>query len=770
MRKWIALAAVAGLLMIAACDTADTTNPVVSIVVPANGATVNKGDIVIKAVATDNKGVSKVEFSIDGALSGTINVGGAGDTFRYTWSDTAAQVVGHSYDLVAKAYDAAENTTTSATVTITIAGGGTGPTVAIVYPADGSTIGVGVTTIKATATDSNGVTKVEFFDGTTAVGEDTIATADTFSVAWTATAGPHTLKAVATNGNGETGSDMITVTVTGGSGPTHHSGEIPANETWYPSGNPHILDGNVYTGSNVTLTIMPGCYVQLSAGVELYTGKYNTPGSIIAVGKADSMITFTSNVGTPSPGDWSDIGLYEGCMSTTQFAYCTFEFGGSSSGYGTVYVSGTSIKFDNCHVRKSLDYGIYCASDAYFRSFTGNKVDSCTKYPVHIDANQVGSLGSTNTFRGNANGKDAIEVASGTISTSQTWANQGVPYLITGNVWISDASNSPVLTLAAGDSLKVEPGFEILVGHYGVAGAVSAVGTAASPIVFTTNVSSPQPGDHWSDIGLYEGATSATQFDYCVVEYAGNSSGYGAVYVDNSAPRITNCTIRHSSDYGVTSSSNGVHFASFQNNTITDCAKYPIKILPNDLRYLGAGNTLTGNDSGYDAIEVVSGTVAATATWLNQGVPYILDGNVWVSDASSPTLTIAPGNTLKFRSSAELLIGHYGTPGGLIADGTSGRITFTSAVNPPAPGNWTSVSYYEGSLSNSKLVNCDVEYGGHDGYGNIYISDCTPTVTGCDIGYSSAYGIYLNGSTYPDPATLRASNTFHDNASGDINK
>ena len=60
------------------------------------------------------------------------------------------------------------------------------------------------------------------------------------------------------------------------------------------------------------------------------------------------------------------------------------------------------------------------------------------------------------------------------------------------------------------------------------------------------------------------------------------------------------------------------------------------------------------------------------------------------------------------------------------------------------------------------------EDGGHDDYGDIYIQDCTPTVTGCDIGYSSAYGIYLDGTTYPDPAALRANNTFHDNASGDV--
>jgi hypothetical protein len=665
-----ALLAVAGLLIILACQPVDTQAPSVTIVQPTNGSTVAKGNVPIKAYATDNVKVTKVEFYVDDALKGTDSVGGA-DTFRYTWDASAA------------------------------------------------------------------------------------------------TQGSHTLKAKGYDAAGNFAEPSVTITI--GTSGSIHKYDITGDSIWYPAGNPHIIDANINVKSNGVLTIMPGCIVKFNAGNELLCGHYASPGAIKAIGKADSTILFTSNVGTPSPGDWDDIGLYEGAMSTTQFAYCTFEFGGSNSGYGDIYMTGTSVKIDNCHIRKSLNYGIYSTSDGYFTSFTNNTVDSCTKYPVHIDADQVGSLGATSQFRGNAAGRDMIEVVSGTVTQSQTWANQGVPYLITGNVWISDASNSPTLILAAGDTVKVATGVEILVGHYGTPGAVSAIGTASSPIVFTTNVSNPQPGDHWSDIGLYEGATSSTQFVYCVIEYGGNSSGSGAIYVDNSAPRIDNCTIRHSSDYGVFSSSSGAHFASFQNNTITDCAKYPIHILPDDIRRLGAGNTLTGNASGYDDIEVVSGTVTTSATWLNQGVPYVAAGNIWVSDASaSPMLTIAPGNTLKFRSYAELLIGHYSTPGGLIADGTSGRITFTSAVNPPAPGNWDCISFYEGALSNSKLVNCNVEFGGHDDYGNIYISDCVPTITGDSIGNSSAWGIYLSGTTYPNPADLLLNNTFFSNATGSV--
>ena len=131
MQKWLTLAAMAVVLVVAACTTVDTTPPVVSIVSPVGGDTLGKGNIVIKAIATDNKAVAKVEFYLDGSILGTDNVGGAGDTFRYTWSDTAAQTAG-SHTLAAKAYDNAStpNTTTSANVTIVIAGGhhGTGPT------------------------------------------------------------------------------------------------------------------------------------------------------------------------------------------------------------------------------------------------------------------------------------------------------------------------------------------------------------------------------------------------------------------------------------------------------------------------------------------------------------------------------------------------------------------------------------------------------------------------------------------------------------------
>jgi hypothetical protein len=94
-------------------STPDTTAPTTSITAPANGATVS-GTTTVSASASDNVGVTKVEFYLDGALKSTAT------TSPYSWSwDTTASANG-SHTLVSKAYDAAGNVGTSATITVTV--------------------------------------------------------------------------------------------------------------------------------------------------------------------------------------------------------------------------------------------------------------------------------------------------------------------------------------------------------------------------------------------------------------------------------------------------------------------------------------------------------------------------------------------------------------------------------------------------------------------------------------------------------------------------
>lgn len=93
----------------------DIQPPVTAITAPANGATVS-GTVSVTASATDNVGVSRVEFWLDGVLQST------DFSSPYAWSWTVGAATG-THTLQSKAFDAANNTGSSSIVSVSIASG-----------------------------------------------------------------------------------------------------------------------------------------------------------------------------------------------------------------------------------------------------------------------------------------------------------------------------------------------------------------------------------------------------------------------------------------------------------------------------------------------------------------------------------------------------------------------------------------------------------------------------------------------------------------------
>jgi hypothetical protein len=93
----------------------DTTAPTVSISAPANGATVSGRAVAVSATAADNVGVSSVQFNLDGAP-----LGAAVTAAPYTTTWNTTRTTNGPHTLTAVASDLAGNTTTSATVTVTV--------------------------------------------------------------------------------------------------------------------------------------------------------------------------------------------------------------------------------------------------------------------------------------------------------------------------------------------------------------------------------------------------------------------------------------------------------------------------------------------------------------------------------------------------------------------------------------------------------------------------------------------------------------------------
>lgn len=182
--------------------------PTVSITSPSNGATVS-GSVTISASASDDVGVSRVDFVVDGTVLGS-------DTsapYSSTWN--AASAAAGTHQLSAIAYDAAGLSAT-ASVSVSIASTSTdttAPSVNITTPTTGSTV-TGAVTINASASDNVGVVAVEFYANGALISRDT---ASPWSATWSTgalAAGSYALSAKAFDAAGNTALDNdTTVTI-----------------------------------------------------------------------------------------------------------------------------------------------------------------------------------------------------------------------------------------------------------------------------------------------------------------------------------------------------------------------------------------------------------------------------------------------------------------------------------------------------------------------------------------------------------------------------
>ena len=131
---------------------------------------------------------------------------------------------------------------------------------------------------------------------------------------------------------------------------------------------------------------------------------------------------------------------------------------------------------------------------------------------------------------------------SGIISTNTTWDTDGSPYIVTATVLVSPGVTlgiAPDVTVKFYANTKLQ-----------VDGTIIARGNANQRILFTSNASTPNPGD-WDGISFtnnsvdasYDGSgnyTSGCILEYCIIEYAGPG-----INILQSSPCIDHNVIRH---------------------------------------------------------------------------------------------------------------------------------------------------------------------------------------------------------------------------------
>jgi len=215
-------------LVIPACDTSPNGEgtvtappvginqpPTSRIVVPVNGAILQNGvaiHIIVGAADPDGGVAAVAIFEGSNRLTTLLD-----EPFDFTW----VPVIDGTFSLTAVATDTSGASTTSDPVSVTVQTPGTSPNppnrppvISLTNPVDGSIFTEGTSiTLSSDATDPDGPTLVvEYFDGATSIGTATLIP---FVFNWSgATRGPHSIRAVATDGLGaSTSSAPVTITI-----------------------------------------------------------------------------------------------------------------------------------------------------------------------------------------------------------------------------------------------------------------------------------------------------------------------------------------------------------------------------------------------------------------------------------------------------------------------------------------------------------------------------------------------------------------------------
>lgn len=321
--------------------------------------------------------------------------------------------------------------------------------------------------------------------------------------------------------------------------PIPHNKNIEVDETW--GAGLHELTFDVGVRKNATLTIEPCAVIRVVASRGLYVGTVNEGdgGKIVALGKADLPILIEGKDGAR----WTS--LLVNPKGTVNLAYVTLRNTGerASRGGAGLHVVGDGTKpmqelatVDHVTIEDSLKYGVVLEARAGFTAASRDLVvKGAGDMALRVSAASIGTI-PTGTYTGNTN--NAIRIYSEVIESDVTLRDRGVPYVIGGDGQFSELSvmgkegTAPVLTIEAGVVMKfIKPtsgGSGLFVDRFTgttpARGVLRALGTAAKPIVFTSNEATPAAGD-WTGIHFRMVPLAQNKIDHARIEYAGADTG-----------------------------------------------------------------------------------------------------------------------------------------------------------------------------------------------------------------------------------------------------
>jgi hypothetical protein len=513
------------------------------------------------------------------------------------------------------------------------------------------------------------------------------------------------------------------------------------------------VNGSQTVASGGSLTIAAGVVMRFASATELYVGQ---GGTLAANGTADRPVILTGKDKTP--GLWRGVRFVYANSTDNVLTHTVVEYGGGGSGNANVSVDGQfsskgRLRLSQVTLRHSLNYGFGFDTATVVDNFTG-VLSTKNNSPGYLPANIVSLLSTTSAFTGNT--EDAVFVTAQTVTTPQTWRRLDVPYRMGDGT--SYTVESP-LTIEAGTSLKFASAAQMYVGQ---SGSLTAVGTAAAPIVFTGEQATP---GFWRGLRIVYSNSTNNELQHAIVEYGGAADGTGNLSLDGQFSaqarlKLTDVTLRNSANYGFVF--DGDTMIDAFTRVISTGNKRPGLAPATLVKVFGADSNFTGNAENF---LWVSAFTVGTQTWRAVNVPYWLySGTSYTVDG---TLTVDPGVQLVFSSNAQLYVSQSGA---LIAKGTAAApIRFQGFQ--PTPGYWRGISFVYSNSTNNQIDFASITDAGGSGPSSGAISmdgqfssKARLTLTNSNVSNSASWGVFKD----TDSILVEAANTFSGNALGNV--
>jgi hypothetical protein len=366
---------------------------------------------------------------------------------------------------------------------------------------------------------------------------------------------------------------------------------------------------------------------------------------------------------------------------------------------------------------------------------------------------------------------DCVITHCGTISVSETWSGN-LEHRVTCDVHVKGAAR-PVLTIEDGVTVWFDVDTELIVAD-GSEGQLIVDG-ALLGVVFESSELVPTYGD-WGGLVIADRDQGSRLIGLTVSHAGGN--GLGGITLESDAvldrvvasnnlndglyvtgagaePLIHDSLFVDNTDHGVyIGAGAGLSRApvgggagpSFEGNFVTGNAGIGITIPGSHADELATTSSYTGN--GQDVIELLTGTLRFTGRWYQHGVPYVVAASqtISVEDGPQAALTIDPGVTLYYDTSAELKIGNL-AGGTLTIDALADPVLMTGTDTVVSTGvEWDGVTFGPHDLGSS-IDGLVIEHGGANTKGNLYVNDSEPLIANVVSRYSDNNGLYVSGTS-----------------------